>query len=60
MRTTNIVGNGPSSKTTGLRTYQKLENCEPGGLTQSRKRCERVWRRHPVAPRGRADVSDNG
>ncbi|MGA7151971.1 MAG: hypothetical protein WBY84_11315 [Pseudolabrys sp.] len=59
MRTTYLVGNGPGSKATGLRTHQKLENCEPSGLTQGRKRCERVRRGHAVATRGWADVTDN-
>jgi hypothetical protein len=36
-----------------------LENCEPSGLTQGRKRCERVRRGHAVATRGWADVTDN-
>ena len=57
MRATNFFGDSASSKTMRLCTHQKLEDCEPRGLTQGRERCERVRRGHPVAARGRADVS---
>ena len=60
MRATNFVGDGASSKTMGFCAHQKLKNSEPRWLTQGGERGECVRGRHPVAARGRADVSDNG
>ena len=60
VRATDFVGDGASSKTVGLCAHQKLEDREPRWLTQGCERGGRVRRRHLVAPRGRADVPDNG